>query len=254
MSCRSVNLRSAPPQDPGRPTSRRTSRAVAARSWPSAAPRTSCDAAPSCAEFVATAGGADARIVVVPTASSLGPEIVEVYDGGVPQARRRCGDRRPAGDPRGRARARRPGPARRRHGHLHDRRQPAQARRAICGTPFGDAIRAVWERGGGRRRHLGRGEHPVVPHGRLRPGRRHAQAADDPGRRRARAARRLRGGPALRAAQPLRPAADDRVPEPAAARPRRRRGHRCRRHPRGRARRPARPSGGEPSRCSTGHA
>ncbi len=31
-------------------------------------------------EFVALAGGSDARIAVVPTASSLGPEIVEVYD------------------------------------------------------------------------------------------------------------------------------------------------------------------------------
>ena len=31
-------------------------------------------------DFVAAAGGADARIVVVPTASSLGDEVVEVYD------------------------------------------------------------------------------------------------------------------------------------------------------------------------------
>ena len=31
-------------------------------------------------EFVAAAGGHDARIAVIPTASSLGPEIVEVYD------------------------------------------------------------------------------------------------------------------------------------------------------------------------------
>src|SRR4051812_46110360 len=30
--------------------------------------------------FVSLAGGADARIAVVPTASSFGPEIVEVYD------------------------------------------------------------------------------------------------------------------------------------------------------------------------------
>ena len=30
-------------------------------------------------EFVARAGGSEARIAVVPTASSLGPEIVEVY-------------------------------------------------------------------------------------------------------------------------------------------------------------------------------
>ena len=31
-------------------------------------------------EFVAASGGADARIAVIPTASSLGPEVVEVYD------------------------------------------------------------------------------------------------------------------------------------------------------------------------------
>jgi cyanophycinase len=31
-------------------------------------------------EFVAAGGGADARLVVIPTASSLGDEIVEVYD------------------------------------------------------------------------------------------------------------------------------------------------------------------------------
>lgn len=31
-------------------------------------------------EFVATAGGADARIAIVPTASSLGPEVVAVYE------------------------------------------------------------------------------------------------------------------------------------------------------------------------------
>ena len=31
-------------------------------------------------EFVARAGGSEARIAVIPTASSLGPEIVEVYE------------------------------------------------------------------------------------------------------------------------------------------------------------------------------
>ena len=30
--------------------------------------------------FVAASGGAEARIAVIPTASSLGPEVVEVYD------------------------------------------------------------------------------------------------------------------------------------------------------------------------------
>ena len=31
-------------------------------------------------EFVKRAGGAEARIAVIPTASSLGPEVTEVYD------------------------------------------------------------------------------------------------------------------------------------------------------------------------------
>ncbi|WP_340538388.1 cyanophycinase [Nocardioides sp. GXZ039] len=31
-------------------------------------------------EFIAASGGADARIAVIPTASSLGPEVIEVYD------------------------------------------------------------------------------------------------------------------------------------------------------------------------------
>src|SRR4051794_30799868 len=31
-------------------------------------------------EFVAASGGAEARIVIIPTASSLGDEIVDVYD------------------------------------------------------------------------------------------------------------------------------------------------------------------------------
>ena len=31
-------------------------------------------------DFVAASGGAEARIVVIPTASSLGDEVVEVYD------------------------------------------------------------------------------------------------------------------------------------------------------------------------------
>ena len=32
------------------------------------------------ADFVAASGGSEARIAVIPTASSLGPEVVEVYD------------------------------------------------------------------------------------------------------------------------------------------------------------------------------
>ena len=60
----------------------------------------------------------------------------------------------------------------------------------IAGTPFGDAIIAAHRRGavvGGT--SAGR-QHPVLAHGRLRLGRGDPEAADDPGRRRARPGRR----------------------------------------------------------------
>jgi len=45
-------------------------------------------------EFVAASGGSDARIAVVPTASSLGEAVVEVYDALFRPTRRRSGPRR----------------------------------------------------------------------------------------------------------------------------------------------------------------
>ena len=77
--------------------------------------------------FVDLAGGEDAVIAVVPTASSLGPEVVEVYDalfrklGAKDVVAARPQTREDADDPDVVA------PARPRHRHLHDRRQPAQA-------------------------------------------------------------------------------------------------------------------------------
>ena len=121
---------------------------------------------------------------------------------------------RPAREPR--ARPHDPelvGAARRRHRHLHDRRQPAQALRdrqrhrrsatrssrptsrgaVVGGTSAGASIQS---------------SHMVA----FGVGGLDAQAADDPGRGRARPARATRDRPALRPAQPLRPAADDRRP------------------------------------------
>ena len=197
----------------------------------SAEPRTSSGKRTVLREFVNRAGGADARIAVIPTASSLGPEIVEVYAalfhklGAAEVYGVRPEDRAQASSPE-LMRGARPGDR-----HLHDRRQPAQA---VHGDR-GDAVRRRDRRGARSRRdhrgHVGRGQHPVLAHGRVRTGRLHPQAADDPGRGGARPGRELRDRPALRAAQPLRPAADDRVAEPAAARHGRRRGHRGRDHP-----------------------
>ena len=101
----------------------------------------------------------------------------------------------------------------------------------IAGTPFGQAIIEARATRRHHRRDLRGREHPVLAHGGLRPRRVDPQAADDPGRRRARAGRELRDRPALRAAQPLRTTADDRRSEPAAARDGRRRGHRGGDHP-----------------------
>jgi cyanophycinase len=98
-------------------------------------------------EFVAASGGRDARILVIPTASSLGPEIVEVYEAlftklGAGQVR--------AARPESREQA-------------HDADLVSAVENAtgifmtggnqlklsgvVCGTPFGDAIVAAHERG-----------------------------------------------------------------------------------------------------------
>lgn len=98
-------------------------------------------------EFVLASGGSDARIAVIPTASSLGPEVVEVYDAlftrlGAAQVT--------AVRPESRADA-------------HDPDLVAQIEQAtgifmtggnqlklsgvVCGTPLGDAIAAAHARG-----------------------------------------------------------------------------------------------------------
>ena len=182
-------------------------------------------------EFVERAGGSEARIAVVPTASSLGPEIIEVYAalfhrlGAAEVYGVRPEDRAQASDPALVADLE-PG-----HRDLHDRRQPAQAldgdrrHRVRSGDRRGARARRH------RRRHLGRGQHPVLAHGGVRSRWLHPQAADDAGGRRSRPGRGLRDRPALRPAQPLRPAADDRLAESAAARDGHRRGHRRRDQP-----------------------
>ena len=175
-------------------------------------------------DFVAAAGGPDARIAVIPTASSLGDEIVEVYDALFRGGRGR-GVRRAPGEPGG---GPRPGPRRAPgagHRGLHDRRQPAQASLDLCGTPLGDAIVAAHHRGavvGGTSAGASIQSTHMVAFGvgGATPKQRMTQVAAGLGLLPQHGHR-----PALRPAQPLRPAADDRRPVPAAARHRRRRGH-----------------------------
>ena len=98
-------------------------------------------------DFVVASGGSEARIVVIPTASSLGPEITEVYEAlftklGAAEVRSaRPETREDAHDPR-----------------LVQSLEDAtgifmtggnqlKLSGAICGTPFGDAIVAAHERG-----------------------------------------------------------------------------------------------------------
>ena len=97
--------------------------------------------------FVESAGGADARIAVIPTASSLGPEVVEVYDavfrklgarevfGARPEAREQ------ANDP---ALAERLGDA---TGIFMTGGNQLKLSAVIAGTAFGDAILAAHRRG-----------------------------------------------------------------------------------------------------------
>ena len=168
--------------------------------------------------------------------------------GRLPFAGCRLGGGRPPREPRGRAEPRAGLPPRRRDRCLHDRWQPAQAEQ----LHHRDAVRRRHPRRlrprcrGGR--HLGRGQHRGRPHDRLRQRRVHAQAADEPALRRARAAARRGHRPALRTTEPVRPAAVPGGPVPLAA------GHRGGRGHRGRG--PARAiswrsSGAVPSRWST---
>jgi cyanophycinase len=98
-------------------------------------------------DFVAAAGGADARIVVVPTASSLGDEVVEVYDA----LFRRLGA--------GEVRACRPDSREDAHdpdlvkvvdeatGVFMTGGNQLKLSAIVCGTPLGDAVVRAHERG-----------------------------------------------------------------------------------------------------------
>ncbi len=98
-------------------------------------------------EFVAASGGDQARIVVIATASSLGPEIVEVYDAlftklGAAQVRSaRPESRDEAHDPEIVALLADA------TGIFMTGGNQLKLSGAICGTPFGDAVVAAHERG-----------------------------------------------------------------------------------------------------------
>ena len=139
--------------------------------------------------FVELAGGAGRADRGGPDRSSLGPEVVEVYDA----LFRRLGA---ADGRRGRARE----PARRPRtpsssallddvtGIFMTGGNQLKLSAVVTGTAFGEAIRAAHApRRVGRRHSAGR-QHPVLAHGRLRHRGLDAEAADDPARRRARPA------------------------------------------------------------------
>src|SRR4051794_41235651 len=98
-------------------------------------------------DFVVACGGADARIVVVPTASSLGDEVVEVYDalfrrlGAGEVAAVRPGSRDDAHDP---VLAARVDDA---TGVFMTGGNQLKLSAIICGTPLGDAVVRAHERG-----------------------------------------------------------------------------------------------------------
>src|SRR5215218_10291837 len=118
------------------------------------------------------------------------------------------------------------------HRGVHDRRQPAAAVDGGVRDPAGGGSARSPPARRGHRRHLGRGERPQRPHGRLRRPGRGPQAAPGAHVGRARAAPRGGHRPALQPAQPAgaAAAAGGRVPQP--ARDRDRRGHRRRHQPR----------------------
>jgi cyanophycinase len=98
-------------------------------------------------EFVASAGGLDARIVVIPTASSLGPEIVDVYEalfraeGAAEVTEVRPQTRDEASDDE---LVKRIGEA---TGIFMTGGNQLKLSAVICGTPVGDAIVAAHQRG-----------------------------------------------------------------------------------------------------------
>jgi cyanophycinase len=98
-------------------------------------------------EFVAAAGGLDARIVVIPTASSLGPEIVDVYDalfraeGAAEVSEVRPQSREEASDEE---LVKRISEA---TGIFMTGGNQLKLSAVVCGTPVGDAVVAAHERG-----------------------------------------------------------------------------------------------------------
>ena len=106
-------------------------------------------------EFVAASGGPEARIAVIPTASSLGHEIVDVYDalfraeGAAEVTMVRPESREEAHDPD------LVGILEKATGIFMTGGNQLKLSSIVCGTPVGDAIVAAHERGavvGGRRR------------------------------------------------------------------------------------------------------
>ena len=157
-------------------------------------------------QFVKLAGGRRARLVLIPTASSFQDEVVASYTEVFTRLGAPGVDGREPRDP-GRVARPRPGRAgRRRHRHLHERRQPAAALAAASrhAARRGAAPGARARRR--RRRHLGR----RLDHERLHDldgrGGRHAAPARQPDLGRARPGPGRRRRPALRPAHPLRPA------------------------------------------------
>ncbi len=128
-------------------------------------------------DFVAACGGPDARIVVIPTASSLGDEVVEVYDA---LFRRLGAGEVTACRPESRADAFDPDLVKvvdEATGVFMTGGNQLKLSAVICGTPVGDAVVRAHARGAVVGGHLGRGQHPVVPHGRLRRSGRHTRSS-----------------------------------------------------------------------------
>jgi cyanophycinase len=98
-------------------------------------------------DFVALAGGPDARIVVIPTASSLGDEVVEVYDA---LFRRLGAGEVTACRPESREEAHDPDlvkPVDQATGVFLTGGNQLKLSAVICGTPVGDAVVRARERG-----------------------------------------------------------------------------------------------------------
>jgi cyanophycinase len=98
-------------------------------------------------DFVAASGGADSRIVVIPTASSLGDEVVEVYDA---LFRKLGADEVVACRPESRSDAHDPGLVARidrATGVFMTGGNQLKLSAVICGTPVGDAIVRAHARG-----------------------------------------------------------------------------------------------------------